>query len=381
MEMHKWRCSLAGVALAVVLAGCGTVQPVALTPAANHGQQSAQAGGDQQHTYTGKVEGVEEVTIYAKTSGRVAAVYRDIGDEIQAGAPLFGPEQEELAASLRMAKADLALAKAKWEEAKKGTRPEDLLYAQAGLQQAAQKYADVKNGKRPEEMAQLEAAFQSAKTNVELTAAKRDRTQALYAQGAVSKQAEEDAQSAYSQAEAQFRRSQEDLTMAKKGPTQPTLQAMQANVEQMQAMYDKAKNGATPEQIAQYAASVERAQASVDNAEYQLKNATVESPIKGYVSARNIHAGEMISPSVAALTVVNTEKVYVVISVAEKELDRFSVGREVDVAVDALHKHIRGKVARISPKADAGTDTFPVKIIVENKDGTLRSGMTGIVSL
>ncbi|MED4783842.1 efflux RND transporter periplasmic adaptor subunit [Brevibacillus choshinensis] len=380
MRMRKWTYTMAGIALMVVMAGCGTVQPVALTAAANQGQQATLAN-DLLHAFTGKVEGIEEVTIYAKSSGRVASVFHDTGDEIQAGAPLFGLEQEELAASLRIAKADLALVKAKWEEAKKGTRTEEVLYAQAGWQQANQKYLDLKNGKRPEEMAQLEASYQSAKTNVELTAAKRDRTQALYVQGAVSKQAWEDTQSAYSQAEAQYRRSEEDLAMAKQGATQPTLQAMQANVEQMKAMYDKAKNGATPEQIAQYAAGVERAQAAVDNAEYQLKNATITSPIKGYVSTKSIHAGEMISPSVAAMTVVNTEKVYVVMGVAEKDLERFALGKEVDVAVDALHKSMRGKVERISPKADAGTDTFTVKIVIENKDGALRSGMTGIVSL
>lgn len=381
MKGQKWFGVLWGAAALIILAGCGSVQPVALTAVASPGQQHAAEDTAQPRTFTGKLEGIEEVTIYAKTAGRVAAVYGDTGDAIAAGAPLFDMESEELAASLRMAKADLALAKAKWEEAKKGARTEDLLYAQAGWQQAAQKYADVKNGKRPEEMAQLEAALESAKTNWEMAAAKKERTQSLYSQGAISKQAWEDSETAYSQAEAQYRKSQEELAMAKQGATQPTLRAMAAGVEQMKAMYDKAKNGATPEQLAQLAANVERAQASVDNAEYQLKNAAVKSPIKGYVSARNIHAGEMITPSVAAMTVVNTEKVYVVIGVAEKDLERFAQGKEVDVTVEATRKHMTGKVERISPKASAGTDMFTVKVVLENKNGELRSGMTAVVTL
>lgn len=380
MKRKAWGSAAAGIALLVVLTGCGQVQPVALTAAASAGQPSVQTK-ESVHTYTGKVEGIEEVTIYAKSSGRVAKVFRDVGDPVDAGTPLFGLEQEELAASLQMAKADLALAKSKWEEAKKGTRKEEVLYAEAGWRQAQQKYMDVKNGKRPEELTQLEAAFQSAKTSKELAAAKKERIYELYQQGAVAKQAWEDAESAYSTADAQFLRSQEDLAMAKQGATQPTLQALEANVEQMKAMYDKAKNGATSEQIAQFAAGVEKAQAVVDNAEYQLKNATIQSPIKGYVSTKNIHAGEMISPSTQAMTVVNTEKVYVVIGVTEAELGNFAVGKEVDVAVDALGKSFRGSVERISPKADPGTDTFTVKIMIDNKEGTLRSGMTGVVSL
>ncbi|WP_289137914.1 HlyD family efflux transporter periplasmic adaptor subunit [uncultured Brevibacillus sp.] len=90
-------------------------------------------------------------------------------------------------------------------------------------------------------------------------------------------------------------------------------------------MYDKAKNGFTPEQLAQFEANVQKAEAVVSNAEYQLKNAAVISPLKGYVSANNIHAGEMVNASLPAMTVVNTDQMYVVIGVSEADIARFTI--------------------------------------------------------
>ncbi|WP_213025248.1 HlyD family secretion protein [Brevibacillus reuszeri] len=372
---------IVGVGIAaLLLSGCGSVQPVELRVASAQGSTSPPSEKNAR-VFTGKMVGIEEVTIYAKAAGRVASVHYDIGDRVEGNAVLFDLEKTELEASLQMAKADLAQAKAKWEEAKKGSRPEEIKYAEAGWQQAINKYQDVKNGKRPEELVQLQAALESANTAYELSTAKKERTQVLFSQGAVSEQALEDAQAAVAQAEAQYKRSEEELALAKAGVTKPALQALQANVEQMKALYDKAKNGFTPEQLAQFEADMQKAEAAVSNAEYQLKNAAVISPLKGYVSTKNIHAGEMVNTSLPAMTVVNTDQMYVVIGVSEADITRFTVDEQVDVTVPATHDHLRGKVARISPKADAGTNTFTVKILLDNAKGLLRSGMTGEVQL
>lgn len=179
---------IVGVGIAaVLLSGCGSAQPVELPMASAQGSAST-SNEKSIRVFTGKMVGLEEVTIYAKAAGRIASVHYDIGDRVEENAVLFDLEKTELEASLQMAKADLAQAKAKWEEAKKGTRPEEVKYAEAGWQQAKNKYQDVKSGKRPEELEQLQAALQSAKTAYELSTAKKERTQVLFSQGAVSEQ-------------------------------------------------------------------------------------------------------------------------------------------------------------------------------------------------
>lgn len=381
MNWRKWMAALAGSTAIACLAGCGSVQPTALAPATPASAQEAAGEEAGTHSFSGKMVGIEEVTIYPKTAGRVAAVFRDTGDRVEAGTPLLALETVELEASLQMAKAELATAQAKWEEAKAGARAEDLQYAKAGWQQAQSKYEDVKNGKRPEELAQLAAAAQSAKSVYDAAKAKQARAKTLYDQGGLSSQSLEDAQTALAQAEAQYVRAQEELRLARQGVTQPTLQSLAANVEQMKALYDKTKNGPTKEQLAQYEAGVQKARAAVQNAQYQLDNATLKSPIKGYISMKSIQPGELANASMPVMSVVNTDQLYVVIGVSEAELARFSLNKKADVFVEVLQRHVPGKVARISPKADAGTNTYTVKILVDNPKGDLRSGMTGVVSL
>ncbi|HBZ79154.1 MULTISPECIES: HlyD family secretion protein [Brevibacillus] len=381
MKKYKQRLAvLAGSVAMICLAGCGSVQPVALsTDTVQGAQATAKEAGT--HVFSGKMVGIEEVTIFPKTAGRVKAVLHDTGDRVEAGAPLVEMETVELAASLSMAKAELAMAQAKWEEAKKGPRAEDLQYAKAGWQQAASKYEEVKNGKRPEELSQLAASEQSAKSVYESAKAKYARAKALYEQGGLSSQGLDDAQTALAQAEAQYVRAEEEVRLAKQGVTKPALQSLASNVDQMKAMYDKTKNGATKEQIAQYEASVQKAQAAVANAQYQLDNATLKSPISGYISTKNVQAGEMANANTAVMSVVNTDRLYVVIGVSETDIARFSPEQQVDVAIEAIGQHVQGKVARISPKADPGTNMYTVKIVVSNAKGNLRSGMTGAVSL
>ena len=381
MKKYKQRLAVwAGSVAMICLAGCGSVQPVALpTDTVQGAQATAKEAGT--HVFSGKMVGIEEVTIFPKTAGRVKAVLHDTGDRVEAGAPLVEMETVELAASLSMAKAELAMAQAKWEEAKKGPRTEDLQYAKAGWQQAASKYEEVKNGKRPEELSQLAASEQSAKSVYESAKAKYARAKALYEQGGLSSQGLDDAQTALAQAEAQYVRAEEEVGLAKQGVTKPALQSLASNVDQMKAMYDKTKNGATKEQIAQYEASVQKAQAAVANAQYQLDNATLKSPISGYISTKNVQAGEMANANTAVMSVVNTDRLYVVIGVSETDIARFSPEQQVDVAIEAIGQHVQGKVARISPKADPGTNMYTVKIVVSNAKGNLRSGMTGVVSL
>ncbi|TGV30721.1 efflux RND transporter periplasmic adaptor subunit [Mesorhizobium sp. M00.F.Ca.ET.186.01.1.1] len=381
MKKYKQRLAVwVGSVAMICLAGCGSVQPVALpTDTVQGAQATAKEAGT--HVFSGKMVGIEEVTIFPKTAGRVKAVLHDTGDRVEAGAPLVEMETVELAASLSMAKAELAMAQAKWEEAKKGPRAEDLQYAKAGWQQAASKYEEVKNGKRPEELSQLAASEQSAKSVYESAKAKYARAKALYEQGGLSSQGLDDAQTALAQAEAQYVRAEEEVRLAKQGVTKPALQSLASNVDQMKAMYDKTKNGATKEQIAQCEASVQKAQAAVANAQYQLDNATLKSPISGYISTKNVQAGEMANANTAVMSVVNTDQLYVVIGVSETDIARFSPEQQVDVAIEAIGQHVQGKVARISPKADPGTNMYTVKIVVSNAKGNLRSGMTGVVSL
>jgi multidrug resistance efflux pump len=378
--MNKTTMSLlAGIVMTASLTGivgCGAVKPAMLTVQGNASAQSQNV-----LSYTGKFSGIDEVQIFSKIPGRVAQVAKDVGDMVNPGDVLVTLETTDLESQLESAKANLDLAQAKYNQLANGTREEDIRAAKAAYDAALQKYQDAKNGTRPEQIDQLKAALATAQTAYENAKSKLDSTKALYDQGYVSKQAYDDMQAQFKQAESQYIAAKDNLDLALKGPTQETLNALKAAVDQAKAAYDKAVNGATPQDLEQAKASVESAQAMVNLNQYNLSNGTIKSPIKGYVATKSINAGEMASPSVPLMTIVNMDQMYVSIDVPESELKYIKLNDPVDVQVDALGTTVKGTVKNISPKAEQGSDKYLVKILVDNPDHTLRSGMTGIVKI
>ncbi|AMA72847.1 MULTISPECIES: HlyD family secretion protein [Aneurinibacillus] len=377
--MNKRTFLIISIIMSVGLAGCSKAKPANLALTGSQASASNATNQRDVMTYSGKMTGVVETNIFAKTPGRIASVQKDVGEQVNVGDVLVTLETTDLQAQLASAKADLALAEAKYNEIKRGTREEDIRSSEAAYQQAYQKYLDVKKGKRPQEIAKLNATLNEAKQAYDLAKVKYDRIKALYEQGATSKQSLDDAEIALRQAETKYFNAKNELSLALEGPTEETLNALKANVDQTKAMLDKAKNGPTKEAIEQNAASVAKARALVQLHEYNLQNGVIKSPIKGFVATKNANAGEMANPSAPLMTIVNLDRVYLVVSVPEKDLKYMKIGNEVNVNVEAIGKTMKGKVSMISPKADPGTDKFTVKIILNNASHELRAGMTGIV--
>ncbi|UOF91557.1 efflux RND transporter periplasmic adaptor subunit [Fodinisporobacter ferrooxydans] len=362
------------------LYGCGAVKPAMLQVQSGGSGQ----GGQQQGNYllfTGKLSGIEEVQIYPKISGRVTTVSKDIGNAVNPGDVLVQLETTDLQAQLNSAQSDLAMAQAKYQDVTNGTRPEDIQAAQAAYEQALNHYEDVKNGTRPEQLDSLKAALATAQANYENAKQELDRNQALFDQGVIAKQAFDNIQVSYQQANAAYVAAQNNLKLAEEGPTQDTLNSLKAAVDQAKALYDKARNGATPQQIEEAKAALQKAQANVNLNQYNYDNGTLKSPIKGYVAARNIDPGEMANPSSSLMTIVDTDQVYLSIDVPENELKYIKQNADADVQVAALGKTVKGKISIISPQAEPNSDKYLVKILINNPDHSLRAGMTGVVKI
>jgi multidrug resistance efflux pump len=374
--IKRWTPLYVGILTVVALTGCGGTKPALL-----HAEMGAQKSANSAHSYTGKITGINEVSIVPKVSGRIEKVFKDVGDPVNEGDVLLSLEKTDLSAQLESANSDLDLAQAKYNELVKGSREEDIRAAEAAYQAAVAKYQDVKNGSRPEQIHALKSGLATAKSAYDDAKTNLDRTKALFDQGAASKQSYDAAAVALKQAESKYVEAEDNLKLAIEGPTTETLNALQAVVDQAKATLDKVKNGATPEEIQQAESSVQKAKAMVDLNQYALANGTIKSPIKGYVASRGINAGELASTGVPVMTVVNTDQVYLSIDVPEADLKDVKLSQDVTVQLDDLGKTVKGKISQISPKATQGTDKFLVKILIDNPDHTLRSGMTGVVNI
>lgn len=81
-----------------------------------------------QRIYDGKVEAVNQATMSAQTSGRVAEVFYDIDDYVDPGAPIVRFTDIEQQAALRQADAALAEATARWTQAEEEFQRTEGLY-------------------------------------------------------------------------------------------------------------------------------------------------------------------------------------------------------------------------------------------------------------
>lgn len=131
-----------------------------------------------------------------------------------------------------------------------------------------------------------------------------------------------------------------------------------------------------------YDAQVAQATATIDFYQAQLANTILTAPFSGYIFNKRVVLGDMVSPNMPLMTLVDTSKVKVEISVGEKDIAKLAIGQPAKFTVDAYpDQTFTGTVSEISPAADLKNRTFKAWIICDNADQKLRSGMFARVSL
>lgn len=124
-----------------------------------------------------------------------------------------------------------------------------------------------------------------------------------------------------------------------------------------------------------------QSEALLASARENYSNFSVTSPISGHIAAINVHSGELASPQMTAVTVVNMDKVKVKVNVSENAISFVKSGATVPVSIDVLKKTVSGDVASVGPQSDPSTRAFPVEIMLDNKNDEIRPGMVASLKL
>ena len=61
------------------------------------------------------------------------------------------------------------------------------------------------------------------------------------------------------------------------------------------------------------------------------------------------------------------------------KLSGTKIGQTVTVKINETGKAVSGKVFEIAGKADHRSETFEVKVLLDNKDHLMKAGMSGIL--
>jgi len=121
---------------------------------------------------------------------------------------------------------------------------------------------------------------------------------------------------------------------------------------------------------------LEQAAASEKLSGKRLADATLCSPVSGFISKRSVEPGQMASPGQPVFEIVRLDTVEVSVGVPETDIHLVRVGQKAAVTLPALPgESFEGAVRVINVSADPNTRTFMTRISVPNPKHTLRIGM------
>jgi RND family efflux transporter MFP subunit len=321
------------VFLAILCSGCGSSGNGGTTKGSPPGKTGGMRGGRDGSGFSAEVPiqttGIQRVSIQrevdlagslvspdqAKVSSEVAGVVRqvlvELGQEVEAG---------QIVAKLDSTELDLALQRAKSQL--KQTE------AQLGI--------DGSSIKEPPPDDQI--------SSVRLAAANRD------------------------DAQAQLRRAQR--LRSQKLLSQADFDTAETKVKVTEANYQSAL-----ETVQSLKATLQDRRQAVELAEKKLNDANIRASIAGQVAERLVQRGEYIRENTPVVSIVQMNPLKVKTAVQERNAGLIHVGLPVEFMVESSPgKKFHGKVAYISPSVDQATRTFPVEVLVDNKDRQLKPG-------
>ncbi|MCB0509819.1 MAG: efflux RND transporter periplasmic adaptor subunit, partial [Bacteroidetes bacterium] len=113
----------------------------------------------------------------------------------------------------------------------------------------------------------------------------------------------------------------------------------------------------------------------------QLAKTSIKAPISGYVDLINLKLGEMASPGMPAVQVVNNSQMEVRVDLPETYLGKAKVGDILQVEISALGLTSSAKISSVGQTVNAYNRSFQVIASIDNKDNKIKSNMLAKVKL
>jgi HlyD family secretion protein len=345
-ERRSWVALALGLSIA---AGCAPAPAPKAPPAPAQVTVVHAVRGTAHHAVEqpGEIEAFYQAPLFARVSGYVLKVNKDIGDRVQEGDVLAELSVPELDEDLRQKEAAAAEAEAGAEQARQALAAADAAVASAA--------ALVK---------EAEAGRKRADANLEHWQGQYKRLQDLFKGQQLNEQQLDEAKYEAKAAE------------GAKEEVEAKVVASEAARKEAEAKRDKA---AADLRAAQ--AHVQVAQAARRGAAAWADYARIKAPFAGVVTYRGVDPGRLpavaAGPSGAPLFVVAmTDPVRLFIDVPEADAALVAAGTPAAVRVPALGgQEFAGKAARTAWALDPKTRTLRAEIDLSNADGRLRPGM------
>jgi HlyD family secretion protein len=150
-----------------------------------------------------------------------------------------------------------------------------------------------------------------------------------------------------------------------------------ANLLQAKQNWDKIKDGPNPSDVA-------AAQAKVAAAQATLNLARLAAPFTGTITDIQVQTGDMVNPGTYAFQIDDLSRLLVDLQVSEVDINNVKVGQPVDFSFDAVpDKTYAGQVTGIAPvgNSSSGAVNFTVTVQMVNPDDMIHPAMTAAANI
>lgn len=341
--------------LALVVAGCRSEPPAAAQGTApSRGAAGAQRVAtvtlapvevrplERAVDATGSLLPWEEVVLNTTAAGTVARLLVDLGDRVRAG---------QVVAELDPREPTLAVEQA---EAGVGAARESLARARAQLRAAEAQLQQVRDSRRS-----LEAALNRARAALEETKANLERMRQLVAEALVA------------QREVDVARTQYEVAREQHETAEVALTQFPDRVRVAEAQLESDRSA-----IRVGEAELRRREADLALARKRLGDVTLRAPISGAIARRHLNPGQYVTENTAVFTIVRSDVLKFAGTVPEHFALEIRPGQPVRVRVEPVpNRQFAGRVTRVSPAVDLTSRTVQVEAEVPNPEGLLKPGL------
>ncbi|WP_437397733.1 HlyD family secretion protein [Flagellimonas lutimaris] len=108
-------------------------------------------------------------------------------------------------------------------------------------------------------------------------------------------------------------------------------------------------------------AGIKQAEAALELAKLNLSYTIITAPYDGYMGRRIINEGQLLNPSQQVASIVTDDKKWVIANFRETQMENITLGRKMNIEVDALGgKKYHGVVTSISAATGSKLSSIPV---------------------
>tara|TARA_B100001057_G_scaffold310155_1_gene310252 strand:+ start:1744 stop:2649 length:906 start_codon:yes stop_codon:yes gene_type:complete len=101
----------------------------------------------------------------------------------------------------------------------------------------------------------------------------------------------------------------------------------------------------------------------------------IVAPFSGYLETLRVEEGDFLNTGAVCAALIDPDPMLVVADIAEKDISQVQLGSEATAKLIS-GRYISGAVTFIASSADKNTRTFRVEISVDNKDRSIRDGVS-----